>query len=909
MELTEPRAMNRAKWHLRANAPAAFWLLAVLVLAIVRPAVPHASWLLVHLLLLGAVTNAILVWSSHFSEALLRGRTQPRQWLVVRLCVLNAGILIVVGGVVGGIWPATLAGTVLVGGAVGVHGIALARRARAALPSRFGSTVRYYISASSLLPIGAGLGAALAHGGYGELHARLLTAHLAINLLGWIGLSVLGTLVTLLPTMLRTRAMDQAELVARRVLPGLLAGVVLLAGGALAANRWLAALGVLTYLGALCIAAVPLLWAGRKRPPSAYAPASALTALGWLAAALVWLLIILLRQSSWSGIAGGLGRLTPLLAVGFAAQILVAALTYLIPVVIGGGPALLRSRAALLETGSGLRLVLANLGLLTAVLPVPGTVRIAAGAMVVIGLGAFLPLAVGAALRRKPAEQSPTTPWNKPGAQPGLRGGAAAAGIGVVVLVVVAAVLFNPGGLSSRTGVNGPGGAVPGSLGSGLAGAGTGGTATAVEPTGHTTTVSVTMKDMRFRPGTVNVPRGDRLVIRLSNSDDMVHDLVTASGLNTGRIYSGESTMVDAGVITGTVDGWCSVAGHRQQGMIFTIATVAGPTAAAKSRSSITSPSAAASPPSAPMGADMGHSTHRSSRGAAALLDFHKRPGRKFVARDSVVPPLETGMIHRHTFTVTESEHDVAVGVRQRLWTFNGTAPGPTLHGRVGDTFVITLKNDGTMGHSIDFHAGTLAPDEPMRTISPGQSLAYTFTANRSGIWLYHCATMPMSLHIANGMFGAVIIDPPDLPPVDHEYVLIQSEYYLGAQGGIGDPAKIAAEKPDAVVFNGYPNQYDFRPLTVGAGERVRVWVLAAGPNRGTDFHVVGGQFDTVWAEGRYLLDGSDRTAGSQVLSLGPGQGGFVELVFPEAGPYPFVSHSMIDAERGAHGIFDVGPR
>ena len=252
-------------------------------------------------------------------------------------------------------------------------------------------------------------------------------------------------------------------------------------------------------------------------------------------------------------------------------------------------------------------------------------------------------------------------------------------------------------------------------------------------------------------------------------------------------------------------------------------------------------------------------------------------------------------------------EREVAPGVRQRLWTFNGTAPGPALHGRVGDVFEITLVNDGTIGHSIDFHAGALAPDEPMRTIPPGKSLVYRFTALRAGVWLYHCSTMPMSAHIANGMFGAVVIEPSDLPAVDRSYLLVQSELYLGPQGGVVDEAKLAAERPDAVVFNGYANQYDARLLTARAGERVRVWVLDAGPNRGASFHVVGGQFDTVYAEGGYLLRQGE--GGSQSLALAPAQGGFVELTFPEPGRYPFVTHVMVDAERGAHGVVEVaGP-
>ena len=145
--------------------------------------------------------------------------------------------------------------------------------------------------------------------------------------------------------------------------------------------------------------------------------------------------------------------------------------------------------------------------------------------------------------------------------------------------------------------------------------------------------------------------------------------------------------------------------------------------------------------------------------------------------------------------------------------------------------------------------------------------------------------------------------------PVAHEYVLVQSEMFLGPQAGEADENKLRADTPDLVVFNGYANQYDRSPLTAKVGERVRIWVLAAGPNRGSALHVVGGQFDTVWKEGAYLLrPGSTESGGSQVLGLDPAQGGFVELTFPEAGNYPFITHAMVDAERGAHGIIRIGP-
>jgi nitrite reductase (NO-forming) len=292
-----------------------------------------------------------------------------------------------------------------------------------------------------------------------------------------------------------------------------------------------------------------------------------------------------------------------------------------------------------------------------------------------------------------------------------------------------------------------------------------------------------------------------------------------------------------------------------------------------------------------------------------AMPGMDEKPGPTFTPYKATVDPLPAsdGPVTRTlTLTVTDKKIEVAPGITQTLWVYNGTAPGPLLHGRVGDSFVITLENKATMGHSIDFHAGALAPDRPMRTIAAGESLTYTFTATRAGVWMYHCATMPMTSHMANGMFGAVIIEPDDLPSVDRSYVLVQNEYYLGDHdGGTVDADKIAEGKPDLVTFNGYANQYDHAPLPARVGERVRVRVLDAGIERATSFHVIGGQFDTVWSEGAYLLNRSKDT-GSQALGLDHGQGGFVELTFPEKGTYPFVSHFMIDAERGAHGLFDV---
>jgi nitrite reductase (NO-forming) len=190
-----------------------------------------------------------------------------------------------------------------------------------------------------------------------------------------------------------------------------------------------------------------------------------------------------------------------------------------------------------------------------------------------------------------------------------------------------------------------------------------------------------------------------------------------------------------------------------------------------------------------------------------------------------------------------------------------------------------------------------------MRPIEPGESLVYRFRAEHAGIYLYHCGTAPLLQHVANGMYGALVVDPPSLAPVDRELVVVQSELYL-----TGTLAQMRSAQPDLVVFNGYADQYRHEPVTADPGDRVRVWVLDAGPNGDSAFHVVGTQFDTVYKEGAYLLRRDDPERGAaQALDLGPGEGGFVETTIPAAGHYPMVTHRLADAGRGATGIIVAG--
>ena len=432
-------------------------------------------------------------------------------------------------------------------------------------------------------------------------------------------------------------------------------------------------------------------------------------------------------------------------------------------------------------------------------------------------------------------------------------------------------------------------------VGSVIGNRGQGGTTQDVTPTGNTVNATITVEGLRFVPDTVDVTPGDRLVITLDNTADQVHDLVLATGQTTGRVAARAKGTLDAGVVAGPVEGWCSIAGHRAQGMVFHV-TAGGAAAGAHQHG--------------------GGQSAQTGSGKDAVPDYSAHLPADFKAFDAALPPAPSSpdggpMTHRHTFTVKEQVMQVGGGVTQRRMTFNGQVPGPVLRGKVGDTFEITLVNDGTMSHSLDFHAGITPPDKAMRSINPGESLVYTFKAQHSGIWLYHCSTSPMSLHLAAGMHGAVIIDPPGLPAVDREYAIVASEVYLGPEGGEPNTDKIAAKTPDLMTFNGVAFQYHQQPLKAKVGERVRFWVMAAGPSLPTSFHAVGLHFDQVFFEGAWTLGGPNRigaawSGGSQALGLQPAQGGFVECIASEPGHYVFVSHSFADMEKGAHGVLEV---
>ena len=278
-------------------------------------------------------------------------------------------------------------------------------------------------------------------------------------------------------------------------------------------------------------------------------------------------------------------------------------------------------------------------------------------------------------------------------------------------------------------------------------------------------------------------------------------------------------------------------------------------------------------------------------------------------AYSPVLPPLiGNGNAVDVTIESKDATIEIASGVQYQAWTFNGTVPGPILHVRQGQTVNVTFVNHGTMQHSIDFHAAQVAPNVAYRSINPGEELKFSFVATTPGAFVYHCGTPPVLQHIANGMYSAIIVDPIEpLPPADVSYVLVQSEWYTAqAEGTLmtGDYDKMMTIRPDEVVFNGIAFQYKDHPLMARVGQRVRLYVINAGPNLASSFHIIGGMFAVVYPD----ADAKHALSGVSTYPIAPGQGVIFDAIMPHPGKYPIVDHSMRDMMIGAGGELEVTP-
>jgi len=394
--------------------------------------------------------------------------------------------------------------------------------------------------------------------------------------------------------------------------------------------------------------------------------------------------------------------------------------------------------------------------------------------------------------------------------------------------------------------------------------------------------LEITSIDLGFQPTTLDVESAGRYDVKLVNEGAIPHDLTFPDGTKISA-GAGESASAVVTVPAAGLTFLCSIPGHADAGMTgsITVKGIAGG------------------------GDDHG--------GPGPTTDVDADPtAPDYIPRDPTAPDRLSGTVHDIDLVIEEKEMTVAKGFVQKVWTFNGSVPGPTLRVQVGDTVRIHLKNPATseLSHSVDFHASMVAWNDEMASIAPGEEKLYEFTATYAGVWMYHCGTSPALHHIANGMYGMIIVEPKGgLNPVEHEFFLVQSEWYLGPQGEPASLAKAAAAAPapDFVVFNGIANQYLDNPIAVPTGERVRVYILDTGPSIDSSFHIVGTIFDRVIKEGVELRVGNVGSWGSQAVDLSPAQGAIVEFTFAEDGLYPIVTHAFNFVGRGALGLFQAG--
>ncbi len=275
-------------------------------------------------------------------------------------------------------------------------------------------------------------------------------------------------------------------------------------------------------------------------------------------------------------------------------------------------------------------------------------------------------------------------------------------------------------------------------------------------------TVELTAFDLGFTPKAVTVAAAGRYAFTLKNTGAMTHDLTFADGSTTGPVDAGKSATVEVNVPAAGIAFLCSVPGHAAAGMTGTVA-VTGATAGGDSHGGPAPDTGTVKPdPAAP----------------------------KYTLYDATAPKVLDGTTHDIDLVVKEMPMTVGEtpegGFVQAVWTFNGTVPGPVIRVHLGDTVRIHLKNPATnqLSHSVDFHASQVAWNDEMTSIKPGEEKLYEWTADYAGVWMYHCGTAPALHHIANGMYGMVIVEPKGgFKPVDHEFALVQSEWYLGPQG------------------------------------------------------------------------------------------------------------------------------
>jgi nitrite reductase (NO-forming) len=395
---------------------------------------------------------------------------------------------------------------------------------------------------------------------------------------------------------------------------------------------------------------------------------------------------------------------------------------------------------------------------------------------------------------------------------------------------------------------------------------------------------------------TLSANVGDTVKITVTAGDTVEHDVAFPDFNAHSEHLIGEGSTDTFEFVAdkpGSFNYTCTLAGHKEAGMI--------------GKFEVTGSAAVAA---APVAASAGNQVVSTG---PVVVNNPATTGADIVRDPTDLPaqlPVREPQTVRIDLEAVEIEGQLADGTTYKYWTFNGQVPGPFYRVRVGDTIEVHMKNltNSTMAHSVDFHAVTgPGGGATMTQTPPGEETMFTAKALNPGLYVYHCATPMVAQHIANGMYGLILVEPEEgLPPVDREFYVMQGELYtneaFGSTGLLTENTQaLLNENPEYIVFNGAADGLTAKkPLKANVGETVRIFFGVGGPNFTSSFHVIGEIFDRVYDQASLT---SPALTNVQTTLVPPGGATMVEFTLEVPGRYILVDHALARLQRGLAGF------
>lgn len=404
---------------------------------------------------------------------------------------------------------------------------------------------------------------------------------------------------------------------------------------------------------------------------------------------------------------------------------------------------------------------------------------------------------------------------------------------------------------------------------------------------------------------TLSANVGDTVKITLTAGDSVEHDVAFPDFNAQSDHIAGEGKISSFEFVAdkpGSFNYNCLLPGHKEAGMAGKFEVTGEAPAASAPSSQPVSGSNAAMAVTGPVVVN-----NPATEGSDIVRDPTDLPGPIGVREPETV---------RLDLQAIEVEGQLADGTTYKYWTFNRQVPGPFFRVRVGDTIEVHMKNstNSTMAHSVDFHAVTGPGGGAMMTqTKPGEETMFTAKVLNPGLFVYHCATPMVAEHIANGMYGMILVEPEEgLPPVDREFYVMQGEIYtkeaFGSTGLLTEnPQALLNEDPEYLVFNGAVGGLtEQKPLKANVGETVRIFFGVGGPNFTSSFHVIGEIFDRIYDQASLT---SPALTNVQTTTVPPGGATMVEFGLEVPGRYILVDHALARLQRGLAGyLIAEGP-